>query len=93
MSPGIKVIFAILTGLAASALARLSYGPSPVDTYTSGFIYWLNYYSGFYFGVPVAGIVWLVMGNSPDRDRVAANSLLLVSGIAAVLAMFGAIGK
>ena len=60
MSPGIKVIFAVLTGLAASALARLSYGPSPVDTYTSGFIYWLNYYSGFYFGVPVAAIVWLV---------------------------------
>ena len=59
MSPGIKVIFAVLTGLAASALARLSYGPSPVDTYTSGFIYWLNYYSGFYFGVPVAAIVWL----------------------------------
>ena len=50
MSPGIKVIVAILTGLAASALARLSYGPSPVDTYTSGFIYWLNYYSGFILG-------------------------------------------
>ena len=64
MSPGIKVIVAILTGLAASALARLSYGPSPVDTYTSGFISWLNYYSGFYFGVPVAGKVWLVMRNS-----------------------------
>ena len=93
MSPGIKVIFAILTGLAASALARLSYGPSPVDTYASGFIYWLNYYSGFYFGVPVAAIVWLVAGNSPDRDRVAANSLLLVTGIAAVLAVCGAIGK
>ena len=82
MSPGIKVIVAILTGLAASALARLSYGPSPVDTYTSGFIYWLNYYSGFYFGVPVAGKVWLVMRNSPDH-----------AGIAAVLAVFGAIGK
>ena len=79
MSPGIKVIVAILTGLAASALARLSYGPSPVDTYTSGFIYWLTYYSGF---ILVAGIVWLAMGNSPDH-----------AGIAAVLAVFGAIGK
>ena len=67
MSPGIKVIVAILTGLAASALARLSYGPSPVDTYTSGFIYWLHLLFRLYFGVPVAGIVWLAMGNSPDR--------------------------
>ena len=93
MSPGIKVIVAILTGLAASALARLSYGPSPVDTYTSGFIYWFNYYSGFYFGVPVAGKVWLVMRNSLNCDRVTANSPLLVAGIAVVLAMLGAIGK
>ena len=62
MSPGVKTILAILLGLAASGLARFSNGPSPVETYTSGFIYWLNHYSGFYFGIPIAGIVWLVTG-------------------------------
>ena len=93
MSPGIKVIFAILLGLVASGLARFSNGPSPVETYTSGFIYWLNHHSGFYFGIPIAGIVWLVTVNSPNRDRAAANCLLLITGIAAVLALFGAIGK
>lgn len=93
MSPGIKVILAILLGLAASGLARFSIGPSPVETYTSGFIYWLNNYSGFYFAIPITGIVWLVMGNSPNRDRATANSLLLVTGIAALFAVFGAIGK
>jgi len=93
MSPGIKVVLAILLGLGASALARLSNGPSPVETLTSGFVYWISNYSGFYFGVPIAGIVWLIMGNSPSRDRVVANCLLLVTGIAAVLAIFGAIGK
>ena len=93
MSPGVKTILAILLGLAASAFARFSNGPSPVETYTSGFIYWLNYYSGFYFGIPIAGIVWLVTVNSPNRDRAAANCLLLITGIAAALAIFGAIGK
>jgi hypothetical protein len=93
MSPGIKVILAILLGLAASALARFSNGPSPVETYTSGFIYWLNHYSGFYFGIPIAGVVWLVTANSPNRDRAAANCLLLITGIAAALTIFGAIGK
>jgi hypothetical protein len=82
MSPGIKVILAILLGLSASALARYSNGPSPVETYTSGFIYWLNHYSGFYFGIPIAGIVWLVTANSPNRDRAAANCPLLITGIA-----------
>ena len=84
---------AILLGLGASALARLTYGPSPVEALTIGSVYWITNYSGFYFGVPVAGIVWLIMGNSPSRDRVVANCLLLVTGIAAVLAVFGAIGK
>jgi len=93
MSPGIKVILAILLGLSASALARYSNGPSPVETYTSGFIYWLNHYSGFYFGIPIAGIVWLVTANSPNRDRAAANCLLVIAGIAATLALFGAIVK
>jgi len=93
MSPGIKVILAILLGLSASALARYSNGPSPVETYTSGFIYWLNHYSGFYFGIPIAGIVWLVTANSPNRARAAANCLLVIAGIAATLALFGAIGK
>ena len=93
MSPGVKVILAILCGLAASALARFSLGPSPVETYTSGFIYWLSNYSGFYFGVPIAGIVWLAIGDSPNGKRVAANSLLWITSIAAVFAVFGAIGK
>ena len=93
MSPGVKVILAILLGLVASGLARFSNGPSPVETYTSGFIYWLNYYSGFYFAIPIAGIVWLVTANSPNRDRAAANCLLSITGIAAALALFGAVGK
>ena len=88
MSPGSKGILAILLGLAASALARFSNGPSPVETYTGGFIYWLNHYSGFYFGIPIAGIVWLVTGNSPNRDRAAANCLLAIAGIAAALAIY-----
>jgi len=93
MSSGIKVILAILTGLAASALARLSNGPSPVETYTSGFIYWLSNYSGFYFAIPISGIVWLLMKDSPRRDLVAANILLTITGIAAVFATLGAVGK
>jgi hypothetical protein len=93
MSPGIKVILAILLGLAACAFARFSNGPCPVETYTSGFIYWLSHYSGYYFGIPIAGIVWLVTANSPNHDRAAANCLLLITGIAAALALLGAIGK
>ena len=93
MSPGVKIILAILLGLGASALARWSYGPSPVGTLTSGFVYWVSNYSGFYFGIPITGIVWLIAGSSPSRDRVAANCLLLITGIAAVLSVFGAIGK
>jgi hypothetical protein len=93
MSAGKKVILAILVGLVASALARFSYGPSPADTYTGGLIYWLNYYSGFDFGVVIAGIIWLVMGESPDRDSIAATSLLSVTVVAAVLAMLGVFGK
>jgi len=93
MSPSVKIILAILLGLGASALARLSYGPSPVETLTSGFVYWVTNYSGFYFGIPIAGIAWLITGNSPSRDRVVANCLLLVAGIAAALAVFGAVGK
>ena len=93
MSPGIKVILAILLALAASGFARFSHGPSPVETLTSGFIYWVSNYSGFYFGVPIAGVVWLIMWDSPSRDRVAANCLLFVAGMAVVFAIFGAIGK
>ena len=86
------VILAILAGLAASALARFSGGPSPADTYTGGFLYWLNY-SGFDFGAVIAGLVWLVMWTSPNRASIAATSLLSVTVVAAVLAMFGVIGK
>jgi len=93
MNAGIKVALAVLLGLSASALARFSYGPSETDTYTSCFIYWLNHYSGFYFAIPIAGIVWLIMKDSPRRDLVAANILLTITGIAAVFAIFGAIGK
>ncbi|MGA8970411.1 MAG: ribbon-helix-helix domain-containing protein, partial [Pseudolabrys sp.] len=46
----IKVILAILAGLTASALARFSNGPSAADTYTGGFLYWLDY-SGFWQGL------------------------------------------
>ena len=93
MSAGVKVTLAILVGIAASALARFSHGPSPVDTYTAGLIYWLNHYSGFYFALPIAGIVWLIIGSSPKRDSIAANILLSVTVVAAVLAIFGALGK
>src|SRR5215471_5118046 len=61
MSAGVKVVLAVFAGLTASALARLSYGPSSVETYTGGFVYWLNYYSGIDFGVIIAGIV--LVGN------------------------------
>jgi len=93
MSAGIKVILAILAGLVASALARFSYGPSSADTYTAGFIYWLNYYSGLDFGAIVAGIIWLVVWVSPNRASIAATSLLSVTVVAAALAMFGVFGK
>ena len=92
MSAGIKVILAVLTGLVASALARFSDGPSPADTYTGGFIYWLRY-SGFDFGVSAAGIIWLVAWRSPNRASIAATGLLTVTVMAAVLAMFGVFGK
>jgi hypothetical protein len=92
MSPDIKVILAILVGLTASALARFSNGPSAADTYTGGFLYWLGY-SGFDFGVIAAGIVWLVMWGSPNRASVTATSLLSVTILAAVLGVFGVIGK
>ena len=92
MSVGIKVVLAILAGLAASGLARFSGGPSPADTYTGGFLYWLNY-SGFDFGVVIAGLVWLVVWTSPNRASIAVTSLLSVTVVAAVLAMFGVIGK
>jgi hypothetical protein len=93
MSVGIKVSLAILIGLVASALARFSYGPSPTATYTLGFIYWLNNYSGFDFGVIIAGIVWLVLWESPRRDSVAATSFLSVTIVAGLLAMLGVFGK
>jgi len=93
MSAGVKVTLAILVGLVASALARFSYGPGPAETYTGGFIYWLNYYSGFDFGIIVAGIVWLVMWDSPKRASTAATTLLSVTVVAAVLAIFGVFGK
>jgi hypothetical protein len=92
MSAGIKVILAILVGLAASALARFSDGPSPADTYTGGFLYWLNY-SGFDFGIVIAGITWLVTWNSPNRASTAATSFLSVTIAAALLAIFGVFGK
>jgi|SRR4029077_6528943 hypothetical protein len=69
-----------------------SNGPSDVDTYTGGFLYWLGY-SGFDFGVVVAGTVLLVMWRSTDRASIAATSLLSVTILAALLAMFGVIGK
>ena len=93
MSAGVKVGLAILVGLVASALARVAYGPGPADTYTAGFIYWLNYYSGFDFGIIVAGIVWLVTWDSPNRTSIAATTLLSVTVGAAVLAVFGVFGK
>jgi hypothetical protein len=93
MSAGIKVVLAILLGLAASGLARFSDGPSPTETYTGGFIYWINYYSGFDFAVIIAGIVWLIMWNSTNRASIAATSFLSVTVVAAVIAMFGVFGK
>jgi len=92
MSAGIKIILAVLAGLAASALARFSDGPSPADTYTGGFIYWLRY-SGFDFGIIAAGIVWLVVRRSPKRASIAATGFLWMTVVAAVLAMFGVFGK
>ncbi|MGB8126398.1 MAG: hypothetical protein WCF50_22230 [Pseudolabrys sp.] len=91
MSPDSKVILAILAGLIASELARFS-GPSTADTYTGGFLYWLGY-SGFDFDVIAAGIIWLVMWGSPNRASVAATSLLSVTILAAVLGVFGVLGK
>ena len=84
MSPDIKVILAILAGLIASGLARFSNGPSTADTCTGGFLYWLGY-SGFDFGV--------IMWGSPNRASVAATSLLSVTILAAVLGVFGVLGK
>ena len=92
MSARIRVILAIPVGLVASALARISDGPSPAETYTGGFFYWLGY-SGLDFGVIIAGIVWLVMLKSPNRASIAATGLLTVTVVAAVLAMFGVFGK
>ena len=91
MSPDSKVILAILAGLIASELARFS-GPSTADTYTGGFLYWLGY-SGFDFDVIAAGIIWLVMWGSPNRASVAATSLLSATILAAVLGVFGVLGK
>ncbi|MGA8177649.1 MAG: hypothetical protein WB839_23390 [Pseudolabrys sp.] len=56
------------------------------------FLYWLGY-SGFDFGVIAAGIIWLVMWGSPNRASVAATSLLSVTILAAVLGVFGVLGK
>ena len=91
MSASVKVVLAILLGLTASAFARFSNGPSDADTYTGGFLYWLGY-SGFDFGV-VVRIVLLVTWRSPDRASIAATSLLSVTMLAALLAMFGVLGK
>jgi len=93
MTAGVKVTLAVLAGLAASALARFSYGASPAETYTGGFVYWLNYYSGLDLGVIIAGIAWLVRWDSPNRASTSATSLLLVTVAAAVLAAFGVFGK
>jgi len=92
MSADIKVILAVLAGLAASALARFSDGPSAADTYTGGFLYWLGY-SGFDFGLIAAGIAWVVTWTSSNRASIAATSFLSVTILAAVIAMFGLIGK
>ena len=83
MSASVKGVLAILLGLTASAFARFSNGPSDADTYTGGFLYWLGY-SGFDFGVVVAGIVLLVTWRSPDRASIAATSLLSVTMLAAL---------
>ena len=79
-------------GTHRECLCAILNGPSDADTYTGGFLYWLGY-SGFDFGVVVAGIVLLVMWRSPDRASIAATSLLSVTMLAALLAMFGVIGK
>lgn len=92
MSADIKLILAVLAGLTASALARFANGPSAADTYTGGFLYWLGY-SGFDFGVIAAGLAWLVTWTSPNRASIAATSFLSVTVLAAVLAVFGVIGK
>jgi len=93
MSPRVKVILAVFAGLAASALARFSYGPSSAETYTSGFVYWLNYYSGFDFGVVIAAIVLIVNWGSPNRSSIAATTFLSVTVVAAILATLGVFGK
>jgi len=93
MSAGIKVALAILAGVVASILARFAYGPSPADTYTAGFIYWLNYYSGFDFAVIIAGIVWIITWESSNRASIAATTFLSVTVVAAALAVFGVFGK
>jgi hypothetical protein len=93
MSAGVKVVLAVFAGLTASALARLSYGPSSVETYTGGFVYWLNYYSGIDFGVIIAGIVLIVNWDSPNRTSIAATTFLSVTVVAAALATFGVFGR
>jgi len=93
MSAGVKVVLAVFAGLTASALARLSYGPSSVETYTGGFVYWLNYYSGIDFGVIIAGIVLIVNWDFPDRTSIAATTFLSVTVVAAALATFGVFGR
>ena len=82
-----QTVLAILLGLTASAFARGSFnGPSDADTYTGGFLYWLGY-SGFDFGVVVAGIVAARHVEISDRASIAATSLLSVTMLAfAVLA-------
>jgi hypothetical protein len=90
MSASVKVTLAILLGLTASAFARFSNGPS---RHLHGRLFlWLGY-SGFDFGVITTGIVLLVMWKSPNRASIAATGLLSVTILAAVLAMFGVIGK
>jgi hypothetical protein len=93
MSASVKVALAVFAGLAASALARFSYGPSSAETYTGGFVYWLNYYSGFDFGVIITGIVLIVNWDSPNRTSIATTTFLSVTVVAAVLATFGVFGK
>src|SRR5262249_24438025 len=58
-----------------------------------GFIYLLNYYSGFDLGFVIAGLVWLFMWDSPNRVSAAANTFLVVTVVAAGLATFGVLGK
>ena len=92
MSASVKVVWPLAWTYRECLCAIFSNGPSDADTYTGGFLYWLGY-SGFDFGIVVAGIVLLVMWRSPDRGSIAATSLLSVTMLAALLAMFGVIGK